>query len=194
MSSTDATTSDVPLVGRLTGQVKWFNNKAGYGFITVNVGEHSGKDIFIHYSAIRVVNSQYKFLVQGEYVEFDLVKSTSESHEYQALDISGINGGQLMCEARRQTTYHDNNNTQPRQYNLGGGRGYNRDRDEEPRYRSRDEEPRYRSRDEEPRYRQRDDEPRPPALSRQPSVSDNGYTKVQRKQSKPRREESAGAQ
>ena len=186
MSSTDATTSDVPLLSRLTGQVKWFNNKAGYGFITVNVGEHSGKDIFIHYSAIRVVNSQYKFLVQGEYVEFDLVKSTSETHEYQALDISGINGGQLMCEARRQTTYHDNNhNNQPRQYNLGGGRGYSRDRDEEPRYRSRDEEP---------RYRQRDDEPGPPTLSRQPSVSDNGYTKVQRKQSKPRREEYAGAQ
>ena len=25
---------------RIVGQVKWFNNKAGYGFITVSVGEY----------------------------------------------------------------------------------------------------------------------------------------------------------
>jgi cold shock CspA family protein len=86
---------------RMVGQVKWFNNKAGYGFITVNDGEQAGKDIFIHYSAIRVTNSQYKYLVQGEYVEFDLVKSTNDTHEFQAVDISGIKGGALMCETRR---------------------------------------------------------------------------------------------
>jgi cold shock CspA family protein len=98
MTSTEETLqTSVP---RITGQVKWFNNKAGYGFITVNAGEQNGKDIFVHYSAIRVVNSQYKYLVQGEYVEFELEKSTSESHEYQAMNISGINQGQLMCETR----------------------------------------------------------------------------------------------
>jgi cold shock CspA family protein len=96
MSSTDDVQSE-----RLLGQVKWFNNKAGYGFITVNDGEHSGKDIFIHYSTIRTTNSQYKYLVQGEYVEFNLVKSATENHEYQAVDISGIKGGPLMCETRR---------------------------------------------------------------------------------------------
>ena len=96
MSSTDDVQS-----ARLLGQVKWFNNKAGYGFITVNDGEHSGKDIFIHYSTIRTVNSQYKYLVQGEYVEFNLVKSTTDKHEYQAVDMSGIKDGPLMCETRR---------------------------------------------------------------------------------------------
>ena len=98
MSSNDETT-ETP-IPRIIGQVKWFNNKAGYGFITVSSGENKGKDIFIHYSAIRVVNSQYKYLVQGEYVEFGLVKSTSPEHEFQAVDISGINGGSLMCETR----------------------------------------------------------------------------------------------
>jgi len=86
---------------RILGQVKWFNNKAGYGFITVNDGEHSGKDIFIHYSTIRTTNSQYKYLVQGEYVEFNLVKSNTDNHEFQAVDISGVKGGLLMCETRR---------------------------------------------------------------------------------------------
>lgn len=94
-------TQETPLI--LTGQVKWFNNKAGYGFITVNSGEHSGKEVFIHYSAIRLTNSQYKYLVQGEYVEFTLEKTNNDKYEYQANNISGINGGKLMCETRSLT-------------------------------------------------------------------------------------------
>lgn len=86
---------------RVLGQVKWFNNKAGYGFITMNDGENAGKDIFVHYSSIRVTNSQYKYLTQGEYVEFVLEKSSSEKHELQANDVSGLKGGKLMCEVRR---------------------------------------------------------------------------------------------
>ena len=85
----------------LTGTVKWFNNKAGYGFITVCDGEYSGKDIFVHFSSIRVSNSQYKYLVQGEYVDFTLVKSENGSHEYQAINVSGVKGGPIMCETRR---------------------------------------------------------------------------------------------
>jgi CspA family cold shock protein len=85
---------------RLTGRVKWFNNKAGYGFITVTDGDQSGSDIFIHHSAIHVENQQYKYLVQGEYVDFVLTKTTSGDHEWQASDISGIKGGKLMCETR----------------------------------------------------------------------------------------------
>jgi len=86
---------------RLIGQVKWFNNKAGYGFITVSDGENAGKDIFAHFSTINVGDYQYKYLVQGEYVEFDLTNSTNESHEFQATKISGIKGGKLMCETRQ---------------------------------------------------------------------------------------------
>jgi CspA family cold shock protein len=87
---------------RLTGMVKWFNNKAGFGFITVSgEGEHSGNDIFVHYTSIRVNNSQYKYLVQGEYVDFTLVKSENEKHEYHATDVSGVLGGSIMCETRR---------------------------------------------------------------------------------------------
>ena len=87
---------------RLTGQVKWFNNKTGYGFITVANGEHAGKDIFTHYSSLRVsdTGSQYKYLVQGEYVELLLVKPDTGTHEFLASDVSGINGGTIMCEVR----------------------------------------------------------------------------------------------
>ena len=87
---------------RLVGRVKWFNNKAGYGFITVTDGERSGSDVFIHHSAIRVENQQYKYLVQGEYIEFELVRTTSTEHEWQASNVNGIKGGKLMCETRHE--------------------------------------------------------------------------------------------
>jgi CspA family cold shock protein len=85
----------------LTGRVKWFNNRAGYGFITVTDGSRSGSDIFVHHSAINVENQQYKYLVQGEYVDFDLVKTESQTHEWQASKVAGIKRGKLMCETRR---------------------------------------------------------------------------------------------
>ena len=92
-------------VQRLTGMVKWFNNKSGFGFITVcSDGEFVGKDIFAHYSSIRVTNSQYKYLVQGEYVDFNLVKSENEKHEFHAIDITGIMNGPILCETRRIAT------------------------------------------------------------------------------------------
>lgn len=96
-SQNDVTLSAEKLVGR----VKWFNNKVGYGFITVTDGARAGSDIFVHHSSINVENQQYKYLVQGEYVEFGLVKTESEKHEWQASQVSGIRGGKLMCETRR---------------------------------------------------------------------------------------------
>lgn len=86
----------------LLGRVKWFNNKAGYGFITVTDGSQSGTDVFVHHSAVNVENQQYKYLVQGEYVEFDLIKTESEKHEWQASKVCGIKGGKLMCETRHE--------------------------------------------------------------------------------------------
>lgn len=86
----------------VTGRVKWFNNKAGYGFITVTDGAQSGADMFVHHSAIAVGNQQYKYLVQGEYVELNVVHTTGGTHEYQAQNVSGIKGGKLMCETRHE--------------------------------------------------------------------------------------------
>ena len=94
---------------RLIGRVKWFNNKAGYGFVTVTDGAQSGSDIFAHHSAIGVSNQQYKYLVQGEYVEFSISPTQSGTHAFQANNICGIKGGKLMCETRNEFKVARNN-------------------------------------------------------------------------------------
>jgi len=85
-----------------SGRVKWFNNKAGYGFITV--GEtNEERDLFVHHSEIRVVQTQYKYLVQGEYVEFTIAPIARENKiDTHATNVRGINGGKLMCETRNE--------------------------------------------------------------------------------------------
>jgi len=49
---------------RITGTVKWFNGSKGYGFIE----REEGKDVFVHYSAIR--GEGYRNLEEGQQVEF----------------------------------------------------------------------------------------------------------------------------
>ena len=111
MSSTDSvtllkgTTSDERLIGR----VKWFNNKAGYGFITVTDGAQSGADVFVHHTVIGVSSQQYKYLVQGEYVEFSISATQNTTHDFQASNVCGIKGGKLMCETRNEFKVARNN-------------------------------------------------------------------------------------
>lgn len=91
-----------------TGRIKWFNNKAGYGFITVIDGPDSSvseTDIFVHHTAIKVQDDQqYRYLTQGEYVELTLkTVDGSEMYKVQAEDVKGLKGGKLMCETRNDT-------------------------------------------------------------------------------------------
>lgn len=103
MASSSSTT-DTAVPG-YSGRVKWFNNKSGYGFITVLKTDESaavpvGTDVFAHHSEINVSSDQYRYLVQGEYVTFNVVKTTNENHEYQCAKVKGMYGGQLICETR----------------------------------------------------------------------------------------------
>ena len=50
------------------GNVKWFNDAKGYGFIQVDGGE----DVFVHYSAIQAQG--FRSLTEGDRVEFEVTK------------------------------------------------------------------------------------------------------------------------
>ena len=51
----------------LTGTVKWFNAKKGFGFIS----DEEGNDVFVHFSALQMEG--FKVLDEGDKVEFDVV-------------------------------------------------------------------------------------------------------------------------
>ena len=81
--------------GEFTGNTKWFNDKLGYGFITICDGNDKGKDIFVHHSGIKPLNSNYKTLRKGEYIQFNIINGMNG---LQAVDVTGIKGGPLMCD------------------------------------------------------------------------------------------------
>lgn len=139
MSSNDIPTSTdssmEPNRTNMIGCVKWFNNKAGYGFISLNDNNDPNKttDVFVHHSAVVVKTEQYKYLVQGEYVSFDTSKTDNSEYEWQASNVRGVHGGNLMCETRFQSRSSSNpmpsrtNSSAPTNENgwkrVGGGRG-----------------------------------------------------------------------
>ena len=51
---------------RITGTVKWFNARKGYGFI----GREDGEDVFVHFTAIQTEG--YRRLDEGQGVEFTI--------------------------------------------------------------------------------------------------------------------------
>jgi CspA family cold shock protein len=53
---------------RTSGQVKWFNDAKGFGFIT----SENGDDVFVHFSSIQ--GNGFRSLAEGAAVEFDVVR------------------------------------------------------------------------------------------------------------------------
>lgn len=75
-----------------TGQVKWFNNAKGFGFILPDGG---GDDLFAHYSAIGMEG--YKTLKAGQLVSFDTIEGLKGLHAaniHAIADATAANGEQ----------------------------------------------------------------------------------------------------
>lgn len=50
------------------GNVKWFNEAKGFGFIS----QEGGEDVFVHYSSIQ--GNGFRTLADGERVEFEVTR------------------------------------------------------------------------------------------------------------------------
>ncbi|GLQ32130.1 cold-shock protein [Litoribrevibacter euphylliae] len=64
-----------------TGQVKWFNEQKGFGFIQ----QESGPDVFVHFSAIK--GDGFKTLAEGQKVQFTISQGQKGP---QAEDVTAI--------------------------------------------------------------------------------------------------------
>ena len=84
-------------MGKHIGQVKWFNNKIGYGFLTI-LNEDKDKDVFVHHMNIKPLESNYRTLKIGEFVEFELDDKCEGQHNEQAVNVTGICGRELQCD------------------------------------------------------------------------------------------------
>ena len=81
---------------KLTGRIKWFNTTKGFGFVT---DCHSNEDVFVHHSGFQVQSNCWKSLHAGEYVNYELQTTEGKT---QAVNITGVEGGPLLCETRHQ--------------------------------------------------------------------------------------------
>ncbi len=81
-----------------TGQVKWFNNAKGFGFILPDGG---GGDLFVHYSSIGMEG--YKTLKAGQAVSFDIVEGPKGLHAANIVPLDHKEEGSPAAESSAES-------------------------------------------------------------------------------------------
>ena len=76
---------------RLSGQVVWFNNAKGFGFLS----RPDGPDVFCHFSSIE--SDGYRSLKEGEPVEFSVIQGDKGP---QADAVKRLNGNVAAPQAQ----------------------------------------------------------------------------------------------
>lgn len=116
---TEDTTNKSYVEKTIVGKVKWFNVKAGFGFINRN---DNGQDVYAHYSSIvnKNPNHRVRSLADGELVQFNLIEGSKGA---EATDITGINGVPVQGSEYARPNNDSKNRSST---SAGGGNGSRR--------------------------------------------------------------------
>ena len=88
--------------GSEVGNVLWFDQKKGFGFVKIitPTSDFSGREIFVHYTSIQSQN-RFKKLLPGENVSLNIVKNTDENNngkEFISENVTGLYGSNLLVD------------------------------------------------------------------------------------------------
>lgn len=96
------------------GKVKWFNVKAGFGFINRN---DNGQDVYAHYSAIvnKNPNHRVRSLADGELVQFNISEGSKGA---EASDITGLDGAPVQGSEYARPKTQTRSNSENRAHSV----------------------------------------------------------------------------
>lgn len=99
---------------RIQGNIKWFSNQKGYGFVTPKPGASITDDVFVHQSSLHCEG--YRTVGEGWDVEFGI--GLDDEGKVKAENVTAPGGG--FCTGPRVPRRH-RGNRQPRNENSEGG-------------------------------------------------------------------------
>ncbi len=88
-------------VGTEIGNVQWFDQKKGIGFIKIitPTSDFLNKEVFVHYSSINA-QSNYKKLYPGENVSLNVSDDPDKGDDkrYSCMNVTGLYGSPLLVD------------------------------------------------------------------------------------------------
>ena len=85
-----------------TGECKWFDEKKGYGFISMTTRENKVLDVFVHHSDVHW--HDFYNLPAGEPLEFRLARNR-DSGKFKAIRVTGPEGAPVRGLSAHRATH-----------------------------------------------------------------------------------------